>query len=148
MHREMPRVRGVKPQLADGSSLLGLALLQLGVNDGSDFAAHQVRSFCLDHTLSAEQGTCPGRRAGIKRLPQLASGSSRPGPALLHAGVNEGMDFSAHDVHKSWLDLVVAQAGRLAQIGLLASSTCRSCAAGPDIRPDPADTGRERQGEP
>ena len=33
-----------------------------------------------------------------KRLPQLASGFSRPGLALLQRGVNEGMDFAAHNV--------------------------------------------------
>ena len=32
-----------------------------------------------------------------KRLPQLTSGSSRPGLALLQRGVNEGMDFAAHN---------------------------------------------------
>ena len=36
--------------------------------------------------------------ADVKRLPQLASGSSRPGLALLQRGVNEGMDFAAHNV--------------------------------------------------
>ena len=33
-----------------------------------------------------------------KKMPQLASGSSRPGLAMLQRGVNEGMDFAAHNV--------------------------------------------------
>ena len=36
--------------------------------------------------------------ADAKRMPQLTSGSSRPGLAMLQRGVNEGMDFAAHNV--------------------------------------------------
>ena len=36
--------------------------------------------------------------ADAKRMPQLTSGSSRPGLAMLQRGMNEGMDFAAHNV--------------------------------------------------